>query len=379
MMFPNLKYGTIHMAGSRNNLHRLSAIITSSKRLILQFAFDWIEGLSDLESSRPYTILSARRVNVGNMGRDAMVTMEWPENSHIDPEDVERFVVAACDVTDTTPGDLRLEPTLPGPPAMQSAQCPSPSAGSPTNWLGHVFPKKKHGRVSEDYAIEPHAGSGKPIIHEDLQTDEMPSPNWAKNGFEELADEEEQAIVTCEREQHEALEAIQNAILNYVTTYHADPTELMQTLLQGKMVVGRQQQFSPLVVNGDLKIVLPDYNEVEVKMPAMCRTIYILFLCHPEGIALRNIGAYRNELLNIYSLVMPGRNDAKAQQTIDNLCDPMNDTLNQYISKIKRCFALTIIDNEVASKYCISGQRGEPYKIGLDPSLITLPAAITLK
>ena len=83
--------------------------------------------------------------------------------------------------------------------------------------------------------------------------------------------------------------------------------------------------------------------------------------------------------MNIYSLVMPGRNDAKAQQTIDNLCDPMNDTLNQYISKIKRCFALTIIDNEVASKYCISGQRGEPYKIGLDPSLITLPAAITLK
>ena len=47
------------------------------------------------------------------------------------------------------------------------------------------------------------------------------------------------------------------------------------------------------MVNNDLKIVLPNYNEVEVKMPAMCRTIYILFLKHPEGIALRDIAGHR--------------------------------------------------------------------------------------
>ena len=122
--------------------------------------------------------------------------------------------------------------------------------------------------------------------------------------------------------------------------------------------------------------MLPNFNEVEVKMPAMCRAIYILFLKHTEGIALRDIGDYRAELEDIYSIVMPGRSEEKAKEAIDNLLDPMSNTLNEYISKIKRCFKSCIIDDELASNYIITGKRNEPYRIALDSSLISLPRAV---
>lgn len=171
--------------------------------------------------------------------------------------------------------------------------------------------------------------------------------------------------------------AIQAQILDFVTKYHADPSQLINTLLKGKIVVGQNNHLSPLVVNNDLKIVLPYYNEVEVKMPAMCRAIYILFLMHHEGIALRDVVDHRAELEDIYSMVMPGRSEEKAREAIDNLVDPMSNTLNEYISKIKRCFKLCILDEELAASYIITGKRGEPYRIALTPELITLPRAVT--
>lgn len=75
-------------------------------------------------------------------------------------------------------------------------------------------------------------------------------------------------------------------------------------------------------------------------------------------------------------MVMPGRSEEKAKEAIDNLVNPMSNTLNEYISKIKRCFKSCIIDEKLANNYCITGKRGEPYGIALDPSLITLPRAV---
>ena len=205
----------------------------------------------------------------------------------------------------------------------------------------------------------------------------LPSSSDTLSRADVELEEEEQELLTIEKEREQALNDIQAQILQYVTTYQADPKELIEILLKGKIVIGQNNGLSPLVVNNDLKIVLSYYNEVEVKMPAMCRAIYILFLKHPEGIALKDIADYRAELEDIYSIVMPGRNEERAKEAIDNLVDPMSNTLNEYISKIKRCFKLCIIDKNLVNQYCITGKRGEPYRIALDQSLITLPRAVT--
>ncbi len=362
------------------------------------------------------TTLVARRINVGNRGKDAVVQMPLTSDSL---RDVQQFVKSATDVLSTDEGDQVLTPeSLMGMMSSWSDDslkledyCSEPS-------FKHSYKKepseeddiqdaKEHSLISrlkflirknsvnEENYTEVKKVIDKDTIHEDVINDksvfirdtyldyfdegadtsqlESLAEKVEKETKEEYEDEEKE-ILDIEKNKEAALQAIQAQILDYVTKYQADPSQLLQTLLEGKFIIGNQ--LSPLVVNNDLKIVLPHYNEVEVKMPAMLRSIYILFLKHPEGIALRDIADYRADLENIYAVVMPGRNEEKAQATINNLVDPTSNTLNEYLSKIKRCFKSCIIDDELADKYCITGKRGEPYRVNLDPALITLPRAV---
>lgn len=149
-------------------------------------------------------------------------------------------------------------------------------------------------------------------------------------------------------------------------------------MLEGKVLLGPTP--GRLLVNGDMKIVLPDYDEMEIKMPAMCRTLYILFLkqrLHDSGIVLKNINDYRDDLINIYSMVKPGAHEQRVQQTVDNLCNPLSESLNQMISRINRCVRNVITDKDLVQQYIISGVRGEEYSVGITAEQVTLPRAVT--
>jgi hypothetical protein len=152
----------------------------------------------------------------------------------------------------------------------------------------------------------------------------------------------------------------------------------MAELLRGKVIVGQPGR---LLVNGDMNIVLPQYDEMKIEMPAMCRTLYILFMKHRkqggEGIILKNMDDYRGEIMDIYSLVKPGADERRVMRTVANLCDPFSDSLNQTISRINRCVKNVIPDKELAKKYLVAGRRGEPYGIALAPEYLELPRAVT--
>ncbi len=352
-----LRYGVIYVITSLNRMNNgdMEVVNRLSPRLM-----EWLRRFTGYDIQvieSPYavgTTLVARRINVGNAGKEAMIRMPLNYESI---SDVHRFVENATDVLSPDEGDQVLEPE-----------------GNIDTDLRSVIAESRY-QYSEKKSLRlprigwPSRKKKKAKIILEKYSNVMPS-------FPSELEEEEQEILTIEQQQEAALQAIQAQIIDYVTKYHADPSELIQTLLEGKVVIGKKNEPSPLVVNNDLKIVLPSYNEMEVKMPAMCRAIYILFLKHPEGIALRDIADYRADLENIYSIVMPGRSEEKAKNAIDNLFDPMSDTLNQYISKIKRCFKTCILNEELANKYCITGKRGEPYRITLDSSLVNLPRAV---
>ena len=168
-------------------------------------------------------------------------------------------------------------------------------------------------------------------------------------------------------------------IVAFIAKYQQDPQQVMTTMLQGKVLLGPSP--GHVLVNGDMKIVLPEYDEMEIKMPAMCRTIYILFMKHrvqsDSGIILKNIDEYRDEIIDIYSMVKPGANEARVEESVNNLCDPFSDALNQTISRINRCIRNVISDRELARNYCITGERGQQYGILLDPQYLELPRAVT--
>ena len=168
-------------------------------------------------------------------------------------------------------------------------------------------------------------------------------------------------------------------IVAFIAKYHKDPQQVMTMMLEGKVLIGGTP--GHLLVNGDMKIVLPEYDELEIKMPAMCRTLYILFMKHRvlsgRGIVLKNIDKYRDEIIEIYRLVKPGANERNVEESVNNLCDPLSDSLNQKISKANRCVRNIITDKELAKLYTITGPRGGEYSIGLAPELMTLPRAVT--
>ena len=373
-----LRYGVIYVVASMNRNIDADRVDTSQ---VVPRLIEWLRRLTKFnieivdDPSSEGTALVARRINVGNSGKDAIVKMPLSYGSF---SDVSRFVETATDVLSTDEGDMMLESE--GLPRMSSnyvrdegfavqheSRLQHRQESPKRSWLGWMFRKKdKDEDVLLDDARD-YCADEEPLL--ESRSEPLP-PSPPIEG-------EEAEILTIEQEREKALLAIQAQILDFVTKYHADPSQLINTLLKGKIVVGQNNHLSPLVVNNDLKIVLPYYNEVEVKMPAMCRAIYILFLMHHEGIALRDVVDHRAELEDIYSMVMPGRSEEKAREAIDNLVDPMSNTLNEYISKIKRCFKLCILDEELAASYIITGKRGEPYRIALTPELITLPRAVT--
>ncbi len=92
---------------------------------------------------------------------------------------------------------------------------------------------------------------------------------------------------------------------------------------------------------------------------------------------LKQFADHRREFEQIYAVVMPGRDEHRAAEAIDNLCNPLSNTLQEYLSRIKRCFATVLADKELLARYAITGQRGKEYRIQLPDDLVTLPRAIT--
>jgi hypothetical protein len=174
------------------------------------------------------------------------------------------------------------------------------------------------------------------------------------------------------------LDKLSALVLEYVTANHAmPPQELIDTVISGKLQIADDNALSPIVVNGNMEIILPAYNELELRMTPLARTVYILFLCHPEGIVLKNMDSYRDQLLDIYLMVKPGADSNLAKAYIDELTYPGSDSLQQKLSLIKRSINRYLLRGNIASAYYITGQRGQAYKIaGITADRITLPRAL---
>jgi len=137
-----------------------------------------------------------------------------------------------------------------------------------------------------------------------------------------------------------------------------------------KEFVDKYETISRLCITDDLRIFLPEYGNKEVKMPALHKAIYLLFLFHPEGIVLQHLEEHHSEFVNYYRQTS-GKDQLSARNidTINNLEYPGNTSLYSILSKIKLYFR-NAIDDHLARHYYIVGSPGEPYKIALSQDLI---------
>lgn len=136
-----------------------------------------------------------------------------------------------------------------------------------------------------------------------------------------------------------------------------------------EQLIHPDNRLSRLVVTKDYRIVLPDYNDMEIKMEPLVKSVYLLFLRHPEGIMFKYLPDYREELARIYAELRPVGLTDKALQSIEDVTNPLLNSINEKCARIRGAF-VGQFDDYMARHYYIDGQRGEVKKIDLPRNLV---------
>ena len=127
-------------------------------------------------------------------------------------------------------------------------------------------------------------------------------------------------------------------------------------------------EISRLFISRRGDIFLTDLNNTEVKMPALCKALYIFYLLHEEGMSLNYLNDYRDELYKIYRCISTYGDEALLTKAIDNLTDFIGSTMNANLSRIRKAFRDILGDD--ANIYLIKGEKGGRKIIHLDRRLV---------
>ena len=145
--------------------------------------------------------------------------------------------------------------------------------------------------------------------------------------------------------------------------------------LRRKMLFSQNfMQTSPLsrlLINKNREIYLPDFENIQIKLNPLEKTLYMLYLFHPEGIEISSLCDYKNEMYQIYSHLSNRGDINEMKSKIDQMADITSNSASEKISKIKSKF-INVIGSELALNYYIKGANAEVKKIDIDRKLIEI-------
>ena len=142
---------------------------------------------------------------------------------------------------------------------------------------------------------------------------------------------------------------------------------ISQYLLE--QLIHPDDRLSRLVITKDFRLILPDYNNMEIKLEPLAKAVYLLFLNHPEGILFKYLPDYREELAKIYNRLKPTGLTDRAIQSIEDVTNPLLNSINEKCARIRGAF-VGQFDDHIARHYYIDGHRGEAKKIDLPRDLV---------
>lgn len=124
-------------------------------------------------------------------------------------------------------------------------------------------------------------------------------------------------------------------------------------VLEQLRIEAARATLSPLVITKDFRFILPNYGNKEVMLSPIHKSLYMLFLNHPEGIEFKNLIDYREELLAIYNEVGNRVGPDKMVETVNRLANPLDNAINEKCSRIKAAFS-DLMDEYQADYYIIN-------------------------
>ena len=161
----------------------------------------------------------------------------------------------------------------------------------------------------------------------------------------------------------------------YIATCEENNEWLCNDLLADTICSDNDSTISPIHFDSEYNISLPLYPQITIKLDPLPKSLYILFLTHPEGILLKEIQDYETELKSIYKAVSGRKNPTVINRMFRSIVDPTDKPLHTNISIIRRSF-MSKLSYNIARNYIPPHGRNMVHNIPLDNSLVEIPEEI---
>lgn len=153
-------------------------------------------------------------------------------------------------------------------------------------------------------------------------------------------------------------------------------------VLEQLRIEAARATLSPLVITEDYRFLLPDYGNREVLLSPIHKTLYLLFLNHPEGIEFKNLVDHREELFALYRKIGNRIDPDKITETVNRLTNPLDNAINEKCSRIKAAFS-DLMDEYQADYYIINSHvkrhQGSSMKLWFERlKIINLPRELVI-
>lgn len=215
-------------------------------------------------------------------------------------------------------------------------------------------------------------------IHYSLQREDPATANADKWFFTEgqKISEEVKAKI-AEIKQFTAEETILETLFYMIKEFREEKPELCRQLclqLYDEMdSVNRKT--SRLYIDKHFRIFLPDYNNIEIELTPLPKTLYLFLLKYPDGVFFKELYMHKKELLDIYGRIGNRTDLEQMQKSINDMTDARSNSVNEKCSRIKESF-LSKLDQRLALQYIVTGNRQDAKCISLDRSLVVFEEQI---
>jgi hypothetical protein len=160
--------------------------------------------------------------------------------------------------------------------------------------------------------------------------------------------------------------------LSVPVIHHA--LQIMGSLREKMLFAQNLKRFAPLsklIIDEKRRILLTDYENMEIKLRPLEKALYLLFIRYPEGIFHSSLSEHREELYDIYTGISGSGDLREMHIRIDDMTNALSDSASQKMSRIKRVFE-EAIGPDLAKHYYIKGESGQKKKIDLDRGLVMI-------
>lgn len=192
---------------------------------------------------------------------------------------------------------------------------------------------------------------------------DIPEPS-----YHELREPDSEIMFSVTRDYQEELDERTIYILSDVQRFLKEHNLTLDEL---RVIIGYRVKLSRMAITRTGKIYLKDFPDKytgkpkEIKMDSLTKMLYFFYLKHPEGVRVKEVDNYIDELMHIY-MGITGRDDKDAiRASIQGHVAPYNNSINVSMSRIKSAFK-NQVDESVAKFYWVEGVSGEPYRVALD-------------